>query len=337
MKALGVKEAVLTAKHGCGFLLWQTNTTLPDGSPYSYHVQDLDVLQQFSTAMKAAGLGHGFYYSLTNNFFLNIAGHYVSKRPLLPKQQNVTQAEFEAIALAQLKELWERFGNLTEIWFDGGYTTDMKAKLTSLLQSKQSGAIGYNGGGISANPARWSKTEGDVPPGGPDIWSTACGDTAWGAGAPPETCADTALYYPSGTDFTLQSRDTWFWEPAKGDGGTQTLRTLDELIYTYHNTVGHNTVLELDFAIDREGLVEASHARLYQRLGDWIRSCYGTPLAQASSAALNGSSPVAASPPHSKRSVSHSTRPLSLTSTPFVVLANLTSSGQVWKIALINH
>ena len=27
------------------------------------------------------------------------------------------------------------------------------------------GAIGYNGGGISQNPARWSKTEGDVPPG----------------------------------------------------------------------------------------------------------------------------------------------------------------------------
>ena len=28
----------MTAKHGCGFLLWPTETTLPDGSPYDYCV-----------------------------------------------------------------------------------------------------------------------------------------------------------------------------------------------------------------------------------------------------------------------------------------------------------
>ena len=66
MHALGVQEAVLTAKHGCGFLLWNTSTRLPSGAPYTYHVPpELNVLQQFSEAMEAAGLGHGFYYSLT--------------------------------------------------------------------------------------------------------------------------------------------------------------------------------------------------------------------------------------------------------------------------------
>lgn len=70
-------------------------------------------------------------------------GHYVKPGHLLPQQVSantvihtidflliwrrvlqvrVTQAEFEAIALAQVTELWSRFGNLTEIWFDGGYT-----------------------------------------------------------------------------------------------------------------------------------------------------------------------------------------------------------------------
>ena len=282
IKALGVKEAVLTAKHGCGFLLWPTNTTLPDGSPYTYHVPpELNVLQQFSDAMEAAGIGHGFYYSLTNNMFLNVHSHYVQNGSLLPGQQKVTQAQFEAIALAQVTELWTRFGALNEIWFDGGYTTDMKAQLTKLLSSHQPTAIGYNGGGISLNPVRWSKTEGDVPPGGPDVWSTACGDTDWGAGSPPENCTDPAapaIFYPSGTDYTLQSGDTWFWEPPLGDAAHPApvpLRPLDELIYTYHQTVGANTVMELDFAIDRDGLVQASHAALYERFGKWIRSCYG--------------------------------------------------------------
>ncbi len=61
---LGATSAVLTAKHGCGFLGWQTNTTLPDGTPYRYHVPPhLNVIEQFVAATEAASIGHGFYYS----------------------------------------------------------------------------------------------------------------------------------------------------------------------------------------------------------------------------------------------------------------------------------
>ena len=117
MLALGVTEAVLTAKHGCGFYTWPTKVTLPNGAPYGYNVSPmLNVLQFFTDAMNSAGLGHGFYYSLTNNFYLNVFGHYVRNSTLLPGQVLVTQAEFEAIALASVTELWTDFGNLTEIW-----------------------------------------------------------------------------------------------------------------------------------------------------------------------------------------------------------------------------
>jgi hypothetical protein len=44
-------------------------------------------------------------------------------------------------------------------------------------------------------------------------------------------------------------------------------------------------VLELDFAIDRHGLVEQTHADRYKEFGDWIRACYeGIPLAKATAA-----------------------------------------------------
>ena len=85
--AVGVKGAVLTAKHGCGFLLWPTNVTLPDGSPYSYGVGkpksaiQTDVLRSFTNSMTKANITHGFYYSFTNNFFLNVAGHKANASP----------------------------------------------------------------------------------------------------------------------------------------------------------------------------------------------------------------------------------------------------------------
>jgi len=105
--ALGANIAVLTAKHGCGFLLWPTDAVLPLPSastststnnnninnstarirttsyqrqqrqrqrqrqqqPYGYHTNN-DVLQQFVDSAKASGVGYGFYYSIMKNFFL---------------------------------------------------------------------------------------------------------------------------------------------------------------------------------------------------------------------------------------------------------------------------
>lgn len=51
------------------------------------------------------------------------------------------------------------------------------------------------------------------------------------------------------------------------------------MIDVYHQTVGRNCLLELDLAPDRSGLVPARHAARYKELGDFIRSCYGSPIA----------------------------------------------------------
>ena len=60
-KAIGARSAILTAKHGCGFLLWPTNVTLPDGSNYNYHVGGngglgVNVAKEFAEKMSEAGL-----------------------------------------------------------------------------------------------------------------------------------------------------------------------------------------------------------------------------------------------------------------------------------------
>ena len=63
-------------KHGCGFLLWPTDVRLPNGWPYGYDVAHTsmgrNVVKEFVDAMTEEGIGIGFYYSLTNNFYLNV-------------------------------------------------------------------------------------------------------------------------------------------------------------------------------------------------------------------------------------------------------------------------
>jgi alpha-L-fucosidase len=286
MEALGVTEAVMTAKHGCGFFLWPTNVTLPDGRRYPYAVNEsLNVVQMFADTMQARGIGHGYYWSLTNSYFMNVASFVVQPpSTLLPGMANITQEDYYRIAIESLRELWSSFGNLTEIWADGGYPMELQSNLTEMLRTLQPGALVLNGEGVAASPGRWSGTEGDVPPGWPNSYSTTCcnisgNDPAHaceGPGCSPDDPSGFALYAPSSTDYTLQAGDVWFWEE-----GTP-LRTIDELVSTYHATVGANAVLELDFAIDRTGNVAPAHAALYKAFGEWIRSCYGTPLAAAS-------------------------------------------------------
>ena len=75
---------------------------------------------------------------------------------------------------------------------------------------------------------------------------------------------------PKGCDTTLQLDDTWFFEKSEG------IRELKDLNNAYHKTVGNNGALELDLAVNRNGIVETSHSVRYKELGDWIRACYAS-------------------------------------------------------------
>jgi hypothetical protein len=76
-----------------------------------------------------------------------------------------------------------------------------------------------------------------------------------------------------------QQDHVWFWEP------NLPVRTLAMMIPIYHDIVGRGMVMELAFSIDRDGLVEDTHAVVYKQVGDWVRACYGSPLASTSGAA----------------------------------------------------
>eukprot|EP00037_Helgoeca_nana_P011787 m.105977 g.105977 ORF g.105977 m.105977 type:complete len:306 (-) comp21053_c0_seq3:145-1062(-) len=166
--------------------------------------------------------------------------------------------------VSQVNELWSNYGSLGEIWFDGGYGGNLAPTITKMLL-KQPNAVGFGGLGVTPNPVGWVGTESGMP-GGDELWSTGTGDH--GDPTSPTWC-------PKCCDTTLQLGDTWFFEPLLP------VRPLSELIKVYHQTVGRNGVLELDFAIDRTGKVAPTHETRYREFGAWIDSCYATPVASA--------------------------------------------------------
>ena len=96
-----------------------------------------------------AGIHIGFYYSLTNNFYLNVAGKVAKgANGWLPGMAaNVTQSEFERIAMSQLTELWTNYGNfrcvLVASLFDICPTLMLHNLLTQSTHAKKRNLAGW--------------------------------------------------------------------------------------------------------------------------------------------------------------------------------------------------
>ncbi|KAM3510810.1 hypothetical protein MY11210_005531 [Beauveria gryllotalpidicola] len=275
IKSLGGKYATLVAKHNCGFTTWPTKVSFKDLAGetvlYNYTIaqspaKGRDVVENFVESASKYGLGHGFYYSVVVNNYLNVQSAHVRNVPAGRGQLGITTDVYNDIVIEQLEELWGEYGNLTEIWFDGGYSGDQKDRIQSLLQKTQPNAVIFNGcqddgSCVSDNSIRWIGNElGHAE------------EENWSTGLAKSGESDSPWFTPSECDTTLQTGDRWFF------GVDTPLRSLAELIKVYHETVGRNCVLALDMSPDRRGLVPDAHVARYKELGDFVRRCYDRPV-----------------------------------------------------------
>jgi alpha-L-fucosidase len=103
--AAGMKYAVLTTKHHDGYCLWPSEYTeySVKNSPMSH-----DIVRLFVDAFRSAGIRVGLYYSLWD--------------------RNYPQYDDDKIYAAymrnQMTELLTQYGDILEIWFDGGWDKD---------------------------------------------------------------------------------------------------------------------------------------------------------------------------------------------------------------------
>ena len=108
----GVRYAVLVAKHCTGFALFPSsaNPYHVGNSPYGE-----DIVKSFVESCKKYGIKPGVYYSTVCNAYEN-----VDNPGLVRTKDAGDQKHYNKVVETQLTELWSRYGEWFEIWFDGG-------------------------------------------------------------------------------------------------------------------------------------------------------------------------------------------------------------------------
>jgi alpha-L-fucosidase len=266
----GCQIHILVAKHMCGFLTWNSTSSQQLGYNYStfYSATPIDAVAAFVQSARNAGAAIGLYYSLTNNARTNTCGGNVLPNPA-PGQIAVTEAQYTAIVLQHLEELWGNYGELAEVWFDGGSTPALSAAIPPLIARLQPHAVGFNAAGLLPSPSRWIGSESGFAP--YPTWSTADYGTD-GAGSPTSS-----KWNPPETDFTVLQGDTWFFN------SEVPVRPPAQLRAMYEGSVGHNSQALIGIGIPPNGtLVGTQQAAALAGLGAYVAACYGAPLLETS-------------------------------------------------------
>lgn len=273
---LGAKYAVLVAKHCSGFCLWPTEA-------HEYSVKNSpwkdgkgDIVKNFVESCKKYNIKPGIYASTTANGYLR-----VNNPGIVQEGSPVTQEEYNRIVVQQLTELWSNYGDLFEIWFDGGILSPKRggADVLSLVQKLQPDAVAFQGPYGHPNLVRWVGNEEGVAP--YPCWSTADSTTnadgtqvVEGLNGNP----DGEFWCPGESDFTLRWNRSfqggWFWQA----GQDSMMFTVDELMTKYVTSVGRNTNMLLGIVIDDRGLVPDADVERIKEFGEAIKRNFSEPL-----------------------------------------------------------
>lgn len=277
--AAGARYAVLVAKHNTGFCLWPTDTSAYCVRSSPWKDGKGDVVAAFIRSCEKYHVRPGIYYSTSVNRRCGVAqlGRAVGGP--------AAQAEYNRLVLAQLGELWSRYGRLFELWFDGGVLPVQEGgpDIGSLLCRLQPDAVCYQGPDGAVSRIRWIGNErGEAPA---ENWN-AVADTAEGRGDPGAPFAGPGdpqgnIWMPAEAD--MPNRDQkkafmggWFWRRGEDD----LAYSREHLLTQYDRSVGRSSNMLLGMAIDNRGLVPAHDRQRFAEFGLAIRRRYQTPLAQ---------------------------------------------------------
>ena len=275
-KSMGAKYVVLVAKHCSGFLQWQSDL-------YAYGVKQSlwrggkgDLVKMFTDSARRYGLRPGLYASVSANGWLGVdnpglVNHGKGGDP-------AAQSRYARICEGMARELWSRYGDLFEIWFDGGALPPEKGgpDLMPILMKYQPQAILFQGPKTAGNRIRWVGNERGVAP--YPCWSTAWAGTQSGGTVESKFPGDpdAPIWIPGECDVPIRNH-AWFWGENEGKWRYW---SDEELLSKYYSSVGRNCNLLLNANPAPNGLIDERDMEQYRRFGRMVHARFAHPLAQ---------------------------------------------------------
>lgn len=267
-KAIDAKYAILTAKHSAGFCIWPTEQ-------YEYSVKSSkwregkgDVVAEFVNSCRKYGVKPGLYCSYWTNAFMKV------KEGKVASGRREDQEQYNRVFLGMLRELCSNYGELIELWFDGGIP-EWGPDIGPILRELQPNAMVFQGGKYST--IRWVGNEEGVAP--YPFWNAVPKDQfpLFAAGLISRAWTDGIgeIYLPGECDTTLREH-YWFWRP----NTENTIKPLDKLMAIYYKSVGRGCNLLLNSNPDRDGLIPEADMRRYLEFGREIKRRFSRPIAE---------------------------------------------------------
>lgn len=281
---LGAKYAILVAKHCSGFSLWPTKAHDYSVASSPWRDGKGDVVADFIASCGKFGIRPGIYASCGCNAFLK-----VDHNKLVGEDDPERWKNYVEIVKTQLRELWTNYGELFEIWFDGGNLPEDEGgrEITELLMKLQPNVIAFQGDPAKVNSVRSVGNERAEAP-YPCCSATDLGTSSDGTVAEYyKECHYGKLlgkYWCPG-EADMPNRDQhyayqcgWFWQPGEDD----LLYPPKEMLDRYYMSVGRNCNFLLGMVIDDRGLVPDADVEQISELGELIRQQYACPRGKVS-------------------------------------------------------
>ena len=280
----------MTCKHHDGFCLWPSKYTTHSVASSPYKNGQGDVVRETADACKKHGLKFGVYLSPWDR-----------NCPLYGQGK-----EYDDYFVNQLTELLTGYGEIFSVWFDGAcgegpngkkQVYDWRRYYRVIRKLQPNACISVCGPDVRwcgneaghTRPAEWSV----VPERAKDSEIVAEKSQQEDSGefrqrrvdARDEDLGsrtvlaseDKLIWYPAEVNTSI--RPGWFWHESENDK----VRSLEELIHIYNNSVGGNATFLLNIPPTSEGLLHENDAKRLAELGAYLNAAFRNNLMDSAS------------------------------------------------------
>lgn len=259
IKSGGFKSAIFVAKHHDGFCNWPSSLTDFDVASSNWRGGKGDVLREFVDSARAYGIKPAIYLSV---------GDFHCENNL--KWSN---AQYQTYYLNQHKEIFDKYGPISEIWWDGANSDKnnaetMKRYADSVRKWMPDCVIWSDAQGKSSYAdARWIGNEGGSS--GDPCWATE--DNSFsnlGGGV-----LGGSVYCPA--EVNSSDGRQWFWHASQNGQ----VNTVNDMWNKYFQSVGHNATWLFNLPPDTRGLIYSTDSMRVDSVGCYIYGTFKAPHA----------------------------------------------------------